>query len=519
MQQVTFTLDQGSERPRAAQYVRMSKEHQKYSTQNQADAVAAFAACRGLTVVRTYRDEGRSGLRLAGREALQDLINDVRTGRADFECILVYDVSRWGRFQDADESAYYEFVCKQAGIKVLYCAEQFENDGSLSSTILKNLKRAMAGEYSRDLSSKTFIGQSRLATLGFWQGGLAGIGLRRQLLDERRTPKALLEYGQQKSLQTDRVILVPGPSSEVQIVRRIFDALVLEQKTLTDIAKDLNADKIPNAVGSRWNRQTVRRLLSNEKYIGNNIFNRVSFKLSQKRIVNPPQMWVRGEEAFQPIIDRDLFANAQKIIAERRERLTDQEMLDRLSALWRKHGYLSRSIIAAASNVPFYSTYTEHFGSLLAAYKLIGFKPKHRFQFVEIEAHLNATFTSVLKEIVSNVERLGGSMECDKRTRALKINNKLAVSIGIAWCAQTRKGQEWRVHFARSPISRLSLVIRMDELNRGIHDYFLLPTSELVQPKALKVLLPNPAFIESYRYDALDTFCWMCAHDELGGSA
>ena len=242
MQQVTFTLDQGSERPRAAQYVRMSKEHQKYSTQNQADAVAAFAACRGLTVVRTYRDEGRSGLRLAGREALQDLINDVRTGRADFECILVYDVSRWGRFQDADESAYYEFVCKQAGIKVLYCAEQFENDGSLSSTILKNLKRAMAGEYSRDLSSKTFIGQSRLATLGFWQGGLAGIGLRRQLLDERRTPKALLEYGQQKSLQTDRVILVPGPSSEVQIVRRIFDALVLEQKTLTDIAKDLNAD-------------------------------------------------------------------------------------------------------------------------------------------------------------------------------------------------------------------------------------------------------------------------------------
>jgi len=58
------------------------------------------------------------------------LIDDVRSGVADFSAILVYDVSRWGRFQDADESAYYEFICKEAGITVHYCAEQFENDGS-----------------------------------------------------------------------------------------------------------------------------------------------------------------------------------------------------------------------------------------------------------------------------------------------------------------------------------------------------------------------------------------------------
>ncbi len=71
----------------------------------------------------------------------------VQSGHADFNVILVYDISRWGRFQDADESAYYEFMCKEAGINVLYCAEQFENDGSLVSAILKNIKRVMAGEY------------------------------------------------------------------------------------------------------------------------------------------------------------------------------------------------------------------------------------------------------------------------------------------------------------------------------------------------------------------------------------
>ena len=84
--------------------------------------------------------------------------------------ILVYDVSRWGRFQDADESAYYEYLCKRAGIEVHYCAEQFENDGSPAATIIKSVKRAMAGEYSRELSAKVFKGQCRLIELGYPAG-------------------------------------------------------------------------------------------------------------------------------------------------------------------------------------------------------------------------------------------------------------------------------------------------------------------------------------------------------------
>ena len=59
-----------------------------------------------------------------GRDALQELLRTVNSGTADFATILVYDVSRWGRFQDADESAYYEYVCRQAGVLVHYCAEQ-----------------------------------------------------------------------------------------------------------------------------------------------------------------------------------------------------------------------------------------------------------------------------------------------------------------------------------------------------------------------------------------------------------
>src|SRR5690606_2755739 len=194
----------------------------KYSTENQAEIIAQYAARRGFEIVRTYEDAGKSGLRIDGRLSLQNLIADVRSGAADFEAVLVYDVSRWGRFQDADESAYYEFICRVAGIQVHYCAEQFENDGSLSATIIKSMKRAMAGEYSRELSAKVFTGQCRLITLGFRQGGPAGFGLRRQLVDEHRQPKAELARGEHKSLQTDRVVLKPGPSQEVEIVQRIY---------------------------------------------------------------------------------------------------------------------------------------------------------------------------------------------------------------------------------------------------------------------------------------------------------
>jgi DNA invertase Pin-like site-specific DNA recombinase len=126
---------------KAAQYVRMPTDLQRHSIDNQSDAIALYAAQRGLTIIRSYEDAGRSGVGLDGRVALQNLLSEVRSGRADFRTILVYDVSRWGRFQDSDESAHYEYQCRQAGVAVEYCAEQFENDGSLTTAVLKNIER------------------------------------------------------------------------------------------------------------------------------------------------------------------------------------------------------------------------------------------------------------------------------------------------------------------------------------------------------------------------------------------
>jgi DNA invertase Pin-like site-specific DNA recombinase len=91
----------------------MSTDHQKYSTENQLDTIRRYAEQRGYTIVRVFEDSGRSGLRIDNRDGLQSLMLEVQSGNADFQAILVYDVSRWGRFQDADESAYHEHVCSR----------------------------------------------------------------------------------------------------------------------------------------------------------------------------------------------------------------------------------------------------------------------------------------------------------------------------------------------------------------------------------------------------------------------
>jgi len=139
---------------RAALYVRTATEHQQYSTDTQSDKIRDYASKRGIVIVRTYSDVGKSGLSIFGRTGFQKLLSDVDSGQADFNLILVYDNSRWGRFQDPDEGAYYEYVCERAGIQVTYCTEQCGNNSASVSTIVRAIKRSMADEYRRELSVK-----------------------------------------------------------------------------------------------------------------------------------------------------------------------------------------------------------------------------------------------------------------------------------------------------------------------------------------------------------------------------
>jgi DNA invertase Pin-like site-specific DNA recombinase len=260
----------------AAQYVRMSTEDQQYSIANQEAAIQTYARSHGYVVASTYADAGKSGVEIKHRKELRRLLSDVMSGRAEYKAILVYDVSRWGRFQDVDEAAHYEFLCRSAGIPVRYCAEQFENDGSLSSSILKALKRTMAAEYSRELGSKVSAGQRRLALLGFRVVGMAGYGLRRMMVSADGRRRLILKDGERKAIQTDRIILVPGPKREVDCVRTIFGLAADLRKTPREIAKELNVRHMHFSNGRPWDRSSVYRILTNEKYAGCNTYGKTT---------------------------------------------------------------------------------------------------------------------------------------------------------------------------------------------------------------------------------------------------
>jgi DNA invertase Pin-like site-specific DNA recombinase len=363
---------------RAAEYVRMSTDHQRYSTKNQSATNMAYAACHGMEIVRAYLDEGRSGLRLEGRAALKRLIRDVQSGSPDFKAILVYDVSRWGRFQDADESAHYEYICRKAGIGVHYCAEQFENDGTPFSAIVKAIKRAMAAEYSRELSVKVFAGQRRSFENGFHQGGAAPFGTRRLLIGHDGSKKIILPRGEYKNIQSDRVILVPGPQHEIKTIRWIFSEFVECRRSESELVQMLNEKGIDNGWGRPWSYVQLRRLLRNEIYISHYVWNRLSRRLGGKPALNPSEAWLRAQCRFKPLVDPRVFAEAQEIFEKRKKGMSDEQKLLPLRRLLRKHGFLSERLIRSTRGVPAPKTYLRWFGGLRQAYELVNFKAKSR---------------------------------------------------------------------------------------------------------------------------------------------
>ncbi len=487
-------------------YVRMSTDHQKYSTENQADAIREYAARHQIEIIETYTDSGKSGLSIDGRDALKQLIDDVQTSIARFNMILVLDVTRWGRFQDADESAYYEYICRRAGIDVQYVAEQFENDGSPVSTIVKGVKRAMAGEYSRELSAKVFAGQCRLIELGYRQGGPAGYGLRRVLIDEHGEQKAMLKRGEHKSLQTDRVILVPGPPEEVETVRWIYKAFTEDGMQERQIMTVLNDRGIVTDLGRVWTRNTVHEVLTNEKYIGNNVFNRTSFKLKKRHVENTPDMWVRADGVFEAIVEPQYYYTAQGIIRERGRKFSDEEMLEKLRRLHEQYGWLSGLIINETDGMPSSSMYSHRFGSLVRAYEMVGYTPDRDYSYIETNRHLRRLHQDIVDDTIGKIEGLGGRVRVDASNDLIVINEELRASVVICRHYQTEAGSHrWKIQLDTGLLPDITIAIRMSASNDTPLDYYLLPGIDIENP-SMRLAEHNGLALDAYRFDDLEPF-------------
>jgi DNA invertase Pin-like site-specific DNA recombinase len=461
----------------AAQYLRMSTDHQQYSLDNQADRIAEYATQNRFRIVKTYSDAAKSGLRLKNRPGLKQLLRDVMEGRSDFRAVLVYDVSRWGRFQDMDEAAHYEYLCKSSGVPIHYCAEMFTNDNSISGLILKAVKRTMAGEYSRELSVKVRRGLFRLAKLGYKLGGSAVYGLRRQLLDVHGKPKQLLAHGERKSLADEHVTLVPGPSDEIGIVKKIYGYFTEEHRSPNWIAACLNRQRVPYFRGTLWKAGTIRNILQDPRYIGMQVWGRTTAYLSSPAKRLPVKQWAICPNAFEPIIPQGLFVRAQQEFANYTCRLTDEQLLDRLRQLHRTYGRLSGDIIEKSRTCPGLSTYTSRFGGLLSVYVRLGYDVPGRGAEITIRQRILLLRRSLIETIVEKFPDEIDEVRKSGRFRSLLRCRKtgLLISVMVAKCCPTKLGNSWLVPAPMSERKRPTILALLDENNTSIRSLTVLP--------------------------------------------
>src|SRR5579872_7042976 len=461
----------------AVQYLRMSTEHQQYSPENQSTAIQKYADAHGFDIVRTYSDAAKSGVALKRRAGLRQLLQDVVSGNAEFRAILVYDVSRWGRFQDTDESAHYEFVCKSAAVPVHYCAETFANDGSLPSLIMKALKRTMAGEYSRELGVKVLAGQKRLALLGFKQGGMPGYGLRRLLVSSDGGPKQHLAFGERKSIATDRVILVPGSAQEVRVIRDIYRMLIYEGLPIYAIARELNRRGVLYQAGARWTHHAVADVLTQPKYAGFHVYGRTTSRLYTPTVRLPKSDWLVSPRAFEPVVDYPTFLEAQRILQNRTINKSDEQLLESLRALLARKGRLSLSLVKESQDVPSPSTYRHRFGSLRKAYELIGYGRADKFGSIDLRRRTQALREELVARIAAlfpgdvSIVRRGGRW----RSR-LRLRNGLMVSVLVARSIRVwEETVRWQINPVRHERRCVTLLARLNEGNRSFLDFHVFP--------------------------------------------
>lgn len=311
-----FLSNSTNQKKRAIAYYRHSAEDkQELSIPIQRERTQKLCAEYGVDIIHELIDEGKTGL-LAKRPGFQSLINDwIKNQNAlRFDYVLVYDVSRWGRYQDRDEAGHYEFICRNNGKEVVYVTQGFPvEDKKHLFNMQTFMERQMASEYSRQLSDKVFYGSLKVSQQGFSAGGSACYGMVRVLLDVEKNPVMILKKGEHKAISNARVTFNPANDRTTQTVKDIF-TLFDEGKNIKKIAESLNEKGIPSAQGKKWDKQKILRILINENYIGTRIYNKTWSRLKQKQRANHRDEWVVKPDAFPAIIDKEMFHRVQERI-------------------------------------------------------------------------------------------------------------------------------------------------------------------------------------------------------------
>ena len=297
-----------------AYYRHSAEDKQENSIIIQRQHTEKFARDHNIEIIHEEADEGKSGL-LANRPAFERLFkNWIENPQVqNFDYVLVYDVSRWGRFQDQDQAAYLVHLCKKRGKEVVYVSRGFpDNANKLISSLETSIQRYMAAEYSRQLSDKVFYGCMKVSEQGYSAGGIAVYGMARQLLDINKKPIRILDTGEHKQIANERVSFTPKNDETTETVKEIFDLFTKDRWAIHSIVSYLNRKSTLLLYGPTWDKAKIIRILMNEIYIGTHIYNKTWNRLKQKSHKNPRAEWVIVTNAFNSIVQEQVFKDAQE---------------------------------------------------------------------------------------------------------------------------------------------------------------------------------------------------------------
>jgi len=196
-----------------------------------------------------------------------------------------------------------------------------------------------------------------------------------------------------------------------------------------EIARRLNDEGVLTDRSRSWSSCTVREDPVQREVHRNNVYNRVSFKLKVKRVVNPPSMLIRKAALSRALSPQSSSSRRRRLFVARSQDVDDEELLERLRELYRKRGLLSDSSSRSAGRALGGDLRQAPSAASCAAYELIGFTPKRDYQYVGVNRFLRALHPQLLAQLVAKVIELGGGADRDPENDLLRINGELSISV------------------------------------------------------------------------------------------
>lgn len=298
-------------------YRRVSKGEQaaewKASLRQQTEAVTALAEKLGRTLDPAFIWEDRfSGEDAESRDGFMALVAFCRAHprkKARPGYALFLNDSRFGRFRDPDEAAYWRFELQKSG----WIARFAENDETQHPTtrhMMRAIGGAQASEYLAKLRENAKRGASGAAAAGLWQNE-APFGYRRLATASGRAP-VVLEIGQRKS-DDQQVRLTPGPKDEVALVRWAFETYADGLLSVGKLAQEMRR-KAPRL---KWSKQNLAKMLANEAYLGHVIWGRRPHDKEERKevTVRPESEWTICRDAHEPLVTQELFDRVRDRLA------------------------------------------------------------------------------------------------------------------------------------------------------------------------------------------------------------